>query len=66
MLSQVANGVLLPFVLFYMLSLINRKHVMHEYKNNFVQNLIAGATSITMIALTAKCSVVRCFKAASL
>jgi Mn2+/Fe2+ NRAMP family transporter len=53
-LSQVANGVLLPFVLFYMLSLINNKHVMHEYKNNKFQNLIAGATSITMILLTAK------------
>jgi NRAMP (natural resistance-associated macrophage protein)-like metal ion transporter len=52
--SQVANGVLLPFVLFYMLSLINNHHVMHEYKNNFVQNLIAGATSVTMILLTAK------------
>src|SRR6202161_4754310 len=53
-LSQVANGVLLPFVLFYMLSLINNKHVMHEYKNNSFQNLIAGATSVTMILLTAK------------
>jgi NRAMP (natural resistance-associated macrophage protein)-like metal ion transporter len=53
-LSQVANGILLPFVLFYMLSLINNKHVMHEYKNNKFQNLIAGATSVTMILLTAK------------
>lgn len=52
--SQVANGILLPFVLFYMLSLINRRHVMHEYKNNLFQNLIAGATSVTMILLTAK------------
>ena len=53
-LSQVANGILLPFVLFYMLSLINNNHVMHEYKNNKFQNLIAGATSVTMILLTAK------------
>jgi Mn2+/Fe2+ NRAMP family transporter len=53
-LSQVANGILLPFVLFYMLSLINRRHVMHEYKNNMFQNLVAGATSVTMILLTAK------------
>jgi Mn2+/Fe2+ NRAMP family transporter len=45
---------LLPFVLFYMLSLINNKNVMHEYKNNRFQNLIAGATSVTMILLTAK------------
>ncbi len=52
--SQVANGVLLPFVLFYMLSLINNKHVMHEYKNNWLQNVIAWATSVTMILLTAK------------
>jgi len=27
---------------------------MHEYKNNSFQNLIAGATSVTMILLTAK------------
>ena len=53
-LSQVANGILLPFVLFYMLSLINNSHVMHEYKNNKFQNLIAGATSVTMILLTGK------------
>jgi Mn2+/Fe2+ NRAMP family transporter len=53
-LSQVANGILLPFVLFYMLSLINNNHVMHEFKNNKFQNLIAGATSVTMILLTAK------------
>ena len=53
-LSQVANGILLPFVLFYMLSLINNKHVMHEYRNNMLQNAIAGATSVIMIALTAK------------
>jgi len=53
-LSQVANGILLPFVLFYMLSLINNKHVMHEYTNNKFQNIIAGATSVTMILLTAK------------
>ena len=53
-LSQVANGVLLPFVLFYMLSLINNNHVMHEYKNNMLQNAVAGATSVIMIALTAR------------
>jgi Mn2+/Fe2+ NRAMP family transporter len=52
--SQVANGVLLPFVLFYMLSLINKKSVMHEYKNNLFQNAIAWTTSATMILLTAK------------
>jgi len=28
--------------------------VMHEFKNNMFQNLVAGATSVTMILLTAK------------
>ncbi len=37
-----------------MLSLINREHVMHEYKNNLFQNMIAWATSVTMILLTGR------------
>ena len=51
--SQVANGVLLPFVLFYMLNLVNRKRIMQEYTNNVWQNAVAWATAIIMIALTA-------------
>ncbi len=50
--SQVANGVLLPFVLFYMLTLINRKRIMQEFTNNFWQNAIAWSTAVVMIALT--------------
>ena len=50
--SQVANGVLLPFVLFYMLILINRKRIMQEYTNNGWQNAIAWTTAIVMIGLT--------------
>jgi len=51
--SQVANGILLPFVLFYMLMLINRKRIMQEYTNNIWQNAIAWSTAIVMVALTA-------------
>lgn len=51
--SQVANGVLLPFVLFYMLKLVNRKRIMQEYTNNVWQNAVAWATAISMIVLTA-------------
>jgi len=50
--SQVANGILLPFVLVFMLLLINRKRLMGEYRNHFWGNLIAGSTSLIMIALT--------------
>ena len=51
--SQVANGVLLPFVLFYMLKLINRRRIMQDYTNNVWQNAVAWSTAAVMIALTA-------------
>jgi Mn2+/Fe2+ NRAMP family transporter len=53
LISQVANGILLPFVLVFMLLLINRKDLMGEYRNSPWANLIAGGTSIVMIILTA-------------
>ena len=52
LLSQVANGVLLPFVLFYMLILINRRTIMQEFTNNVWQNAIAWSTAVVMIGLT--------------
>jgi Mn2+/Fe2+ NRAMP family transporter len=51
--SQVANGILLPFVLFYMLMLINRKRIMQEYTNKLWQNIVAWATAVIMVVLTA-------------
>jgi NRAMP (natural resistance-associated macrophage protein)-like metal ion transporter len=53
LVSQVANGVLLPFVLIYMLTLINRKRIMQEYTNNIWQNAVAWSTTVVMISLTA-------------
>jgi len=50
--SQVANGILLPFVLVFMLMLVNRKRLMGEYCNGFWGNAIAGSTSVIMIGLT--------------
>ncbi|MES1258888.1 MAG: Nramp family divalent metal transporter [Acidobacteriota bacterium] len=52
LISQVANGVLLPFVLVFMLKLVNREHLMGEYRNGFWGNAIAGGTSVIMVALT--------------
>jgi Mn2+/Fe2+ NRAMP family transporter len=51
-ISQVANGILLPFVLFFMLKLINREDLMGTYKNARTANAIAWTTSVLMIALT--------------
>jgi Mn2+/Fe2+ NRAMP family transporter len=50
--SQVANGVLIPFVLFFMLRLINREDLMGTYRNSRVANAIAWSTSAVMVALT--------------
>ena len=51
-LSQVANGVLLPFVLIFMLMLINRKDLMGEFVNGKVWNIVSWFTVIAMILLT--------------
>ncbi len=50
--SQVVNGVLLPFVLIFMIRLINRRELMKEWVNPPFYNLVAWASVIIMIALT--------------
>jgi NRAMP (natural resistance-associated macrophage protein)-like metal ion transporter len=57
LLSQVANGILLPFVVIFMLQLTNREDIMGEYKNGPIFNTIAWATCIVMIVLTAMLAV---------
>jgi NRAMP (natural resistance-associated macrophage protein)-like metal ion transporter len=51
-LSQVVNGVLLPFVLILMLLIINDKKIMREHVNNRPFNLIAIATVIIVMSLS--------------
>ncbi|MDR3640206.1 MAG: divalent metal cation transporter [Humidesulfovibrio sp.] len=51
-ISQVVNGAVLPFVLIFMLRLINDKRLMGEYVNGPVFNVIAWATVGIVLALT--------------
>lgn len=51
-LSQVANGILLPFVLIFMLLIINDKKIMGEYVNSRVFNFIAILTAIIVMGLS--------------
>jgi len=51
-LSQVLNGVLLPFVLIFMLLLVNKPRLMGKYMNSPVFNWVAWITAIVMIALS--------------
>jgi Mn2+/Fe2+ NRAMP family transporter len=51
-LSQVVNGITLPFVLIFMLLLINKKELMGSYTNSRFFNWVAWATTVVMIGLT--------------
>jgi Mn2+/Fe2+ NRAMP family transporter len=51
-LSQVVNGILLPFVLIFMLLLTNDRELMGKYTNSRRFNVIAWTTVGVMIALT--------------
>ena len=51
-LSQVVNGVVLPFVLIFMLLLTNDKALMGEHVNSRIYNIIAWTTVVVMIGLT--------------
>ena len=50
--SQVLNGIVLPFVLIFMLLLINKKDLMGEYRNSLFFNVVAWATVVIVIALS--------------
>ncbi len=51
-LSQVVNGVVLPFVLIFMLLLTNDRELMGEHTNGRAFNVIAWTTVIVVIVMT--------------
>jgi Mn2+/Fe2+ NRAMP family transporter len=51
-LSQVLNGILLPFVLIFMLMLVNNKSIMGRYTNSLAYNILSWASAAVIIALT--------------
>jgi NRAMP (natural resistance-associated macrophage protein)-like metal ion transporter len=51
-LSQVLNGVLLPFVLYFMLKLVNNKALMGKHTNTRWFNVVAWATTVIVVGLT--------------
>jgi NRAMP (natural resistance-associated macrophage protein)-like metal ion transporter len=52
LLSQVLNGILLPFVLIFMVLLINKRDLMGEWTNSRTANLVSWVTVVIMIGLT--------------
>ena len=52
LVSQVINGILLPFVLIFILLLINKKHLMGIYVNGRVYNWVSWISVIVLIGLS--------------
>ena len=52
LLSQATNGLLLPFVLIFMLLLVNNKRLMGEYTNSKTYNILTVFIVIAMIGLS--------------
>jgi NRAMP (natural resistance-associated macrophage protein)-like metal ion transporter len=55
--SQVINGILLPFVLIFMLLLINDKRIMGSYVNGLLMNIVSWTTVVILIGLSLAMSV---------
>jgi len=51
-LSAVVNGLMLPFVLVFVILLINNEKIMGEYVNNKSYNAISWATVVVVAMLT--------------
>jgi Mn2+/Fe2+ NRAMP family transporter len=58
-LSQVVNGVVLPFVLIFMLLLANDRELMGDFTNSRSYNAVAWTTVVAMIVLTAAMIIVQ-------
>jgi Mn2+/Fe2+ NRAMP family transporter len=52
-LSQAVNGVLLPFLLIFMMGIVNDRRIMGRYVNGRIYNVISWTTILVVIALTA-------------
>ena len=52
LISQASNGILLPFVLIFMLLLVNNKRLMGKYTNSKIYNIFAIFTIVGMIGLS--------------
>ena len=58
--SQVINGIVLPFVLIFMLILVNDRRIMKNYTNSRIMNLFSLVTILALIFLSAAMVITSC------
>ncbi len=52
LISQVVNGILLPFLLIFMMVIVNDRSIMGRHTNSRLNNMLAWGTIVIVIALT--------------
>lgn len=52
LLSQVVNGIMLPFLLIFMMVIINDRRIMGRYVNTRLNNVLSWSTIVVVIGLT--------------
>ncbi len=52
LVSQVVNGVLLPFLLIFMMAIVNDRRIMGRFVNNRINNVFSWGTIVVVISLT--------------
>lgn len=50
--SQAVNGILLPFLLIFMMGIVNDRHIMGRYVNGRIYNFLSWTTILVVIGLT--------------
>ena len=53
LVSQILNGILLPVVLYFMISLVNREEIMGRFRNGALHNVVTWVTIIALGLLSA-------------
>ena len=53
-LAQIANGLLLPIVVIFLLVIVNKKSLMNDYSNNLWQNLLGFAVILVSVIISVR------------
>jgi len=53
-IAQIANGILLPVVVVFLILMCNRKNLMGEWRNTLIQNVLGGFVVLVSIIISVR------------